>query len=42
MLNREKYAKEILDIACNGDKIAVKNSIEKLKELRGGENGSME
>ena len=25
MLNREKYAKEILDIACNGDKIAVRN-----------------
>ncbi len=23
MLNREKYAKEILDIVCNGDKIAV-------------------
>ena len=25
MLNREKYAKEILDIACKGDKIAVRN-----------------
>ena len=25
MLNREKYAKEILDIACKGDKIAVHN-----------------
>lgn len=23
MLNREKYAEEILDIVCNGDKIAV-------------------
>lgn len=25
MLNREKYAKEILDIACKGNKIAVCN-----------------
>lgn len=25
MLNREKYAKEILDIACKGDKIAICN-----------------
>ena len=25
MTNKEKYAKEILDIACNGDKIAVRN-----------------
>ena len=25
MLNREKYAKEILDIASNGDKIAFRN-----------------
>ena len=25
MTNKEKYAKEILDIACKGDKIAVRN-----------------
>ena len=25
MLNREKYEKEILDIACKGDKIAFRN-----------------
>ena len=25
MLNRDKYAKEILDIACKGDKIAICN-----------------
>ena len=24
MKNKEKYAKEILEIACNGDSIAVK------------------
>lgn len=26
MKNKEKYAKEILEIACNGDSIAVKNN----------------
>ena len=26
MLNREKYAKEILDIACTGDHVAMRNS----------------
>ncbi len=30
MLNREKYAKEIIEIACNGGNIAVVNG--KLKE----------
>ena len=25
MTNKEKYGKEILDIACKGDKIAVRN-----------------
>ena len=27
MLNKEKYAKEILDIACNGDSIGMRNGI---------------
>lgn len=27
MTNREKYAKEILDIACGGTPIAVKNGV---------------
>ena len=27
MLNKEKYAKEILDIACNGDSIGMMNGI---------------
>lgn len=26
MLNREKYAKEILDIACTGDRVAMRKS----------------
>ena len=27
MLNKEKYAKEIIDIACNGDSIGMRNGI---------------
>ena len=27
MLNKEKYAKEILDIACNGDSVGMRNGI---------------
>ena len=27
MLNKEKYAKEILDIACNGDSIGMRNGV---------------
>ena len=27
MLNKEKYAKEILDIACSGDGIGMRNSV---------------
>ena len=27
MTNREKYAKEILDIACAGEPVAVKNGV---------------
>ena len=27
MLNKEKYAKEIIDIACNGDRIGMRNSV---------------
>ena len=27
MLNKEKYAKEIIDIACNGDSIGMRNGV---------------
>ena len=27
MLNKEKYAKEIIDIACNGDSVGMRNGI---------------
>ena len=30
MLNREKYAKEILDIACSGDKLAMRKADKRL------------
>ena len=30
MTNREKYAEQILDIACNGDKLAVDKKTMKL------------